>query len=37
MAAGVTDWVWGISDIVALVAAAELPDAKRVPYKNKAA
>jgi IS1 family transposase len=37
MAAGVTDRVWDVSDIAALIAAQENPVAKRGPYKKKAA
>lgn len=37
MAAGVTDRVWDVADIAALVAANEAPAAKRGPYKKKAA
>jgi hypothetical protein len=37
MAAGVTDHVWSIADIVAMVEAAEPALAKRGPYKKKAA
>ncbi len=37
MAAGVTDRLWEISDIVALVEAAEPKPAKRGPYKKRAA
>ena len=33
MAAGVSDRLWEISDIVALVEAMELQTAKRGPYK----
>lgn len=36
MAAGVTDRVWDMSDVAALIAAQEAP-AKRGPYKKKAA
>jgi hypothetical protein len=35
MAAGVTDHVWDIADIVALVEAAEPTPAKRGPYKRR--
>ncbi|HTT82851.1 MAG TPA: IS1 family transposase [Rhizomicrobium sp.] len=37
MAAGVTDRVWDMTDIAALIAAQEAPAAKRGPYKKKAA
>jgi hypothetical protein len=37
MAAGVTDRVWDMADIAALIAAQEVPLAKRGPYKRKAA
>ena len=37
MAAGVTDRVWDMTDIAALIAAQEAPVAKRGPYKKKAA
>jgi hypothetical protein len=37
MAAGVTDRVWDMTDIAALIAAQEGPIAKRGPYKKKAA
>ena len=37
MAAGVTDKLWAIADIVALVEAAEPAPVKRGPYKVKAA
>jgi IS1 family transposase len=37
MAAGVTDHVWSVADIVAMIEAAEQPPAKRGPYKRKAA
>jgi hypothetical protein len=37
MAAGVTDRVWDVADIVALVEAAESAPAKRGPYKKRAA
>ncbi len=37
MAAGVTDRLWEISDIVALVEAAKAKPAKRGPYKKRAA
>ena len=36
MAAGVTDRVWNMSDLAALIAAQE-SNAKRGPYKKKAA
>ncbi len=34
MAAGVTDRLWEVSDIVALVEAAETKPTKRGPYKK---
>jgi hypothetical protein len=37
MAAGVTDRVWDMTDVAALLAAQEAPVAKRGPYKKKAA
>jgi IS1 family transposase len=37
MAAGVTDRVWDMTDIAALIAAQEAPIAKRGPYKKRAA
>jgi len=37
MAAGVSDRVWDMADIAALIAAEEAPVAKRGPYKRKAA
>jgi hypothetical protein len=37
MAAGVTDRVWDMTDMVALIAAQEAPAAKRGPYKKKVA
>jgi hypothetical protein len=37
MAAGVTDRVWDMSDVAALIAAQEAPVTKRGPYKKKAA
>ena len=37
MAAGVTDRVWHMTDVMALIAAQEAPVAKRGPYKKKAA
>jgi hypothetical protein len=37
MAAGVTDRVWDMSDVAALIAAQESPIAKRGPYRKKAA
>ncbi|HLY05837.1 MAG TPA: IS1 family transposase [Rhizomicrobium sp.] len=37
MAAGVTDRVWDMTDVAALIAAQEAPVAKRGPYKKKAA
>ena len=35
MAAGVTDRLWEVSDIVALVEAADAPAAKRGTYKKR--
>jgi IS1 family transposase len=37
MAAGVTDHVWNVADIVAIIEAAEPAPAKRGPYKKRAA
>jgi hypothetical protein len=37
MAAGVTDRLWSVADIVAIVEAAEAVPAKRGPYKKRAA
>jgi IS1 family transposase len=37
MAAGVTDHVWDMTEIAALIAAQEAPAAKRGPYKKRAA
>jgi hypothetical protein len=37
MAAGVSDRLWEVSDIVVLVDAAEVHGAKRGPYKKRAA
>ena len=37
MAAGVTDRVWDMNDVAALIAAQEAPIEKRGPYKRKAA
>ena len=37
MAAGVTDHVWDMMDVAALIAAQEAPLAKRGPYKKRAA
>jgi len=37
MAAGVTDRLWDMTDVAALIAAQEAPVAKRGPYKKKAA
>jgi len=37
MAAGVTDRVWDMNEVAALIAAQEAPVAKRGPYKKKAA
>jgi hypothetical protein len=34
MAAGVTDHVWGIADIVAIIEAEEAAPKKRGPYKK---
>jgi hypothetical protein len=34
MAAGVTDRVWDVKDIVAIIEAAEPAPAKRGPYKK---
>jgi hypothetical protein len=36
MAAGVTDHVWSVADIVAMIEAAEPPPAKRGPYRKRA-
>ncbi len=35
IAAGVSDRLWGVADIVALVEAAEAPAKKRGPYKSR--
>jgi hypothetical protein len=35
--AGLTDQVWDMTDVAALIAAQEAPVAKRGPYKKKAA
>jgi hypothetical protein len=35
--AGITDKLWSVDDIVALVEASELKPGKRGPYKKKAA
>ena len=35
MAAGVSDWLWEMSDIVALAEAVEAPAKKRGTYKKK--
>jgi hypothetical protein len=35
MAAGVTDKLWEIDDIVSLVEAVELKPGKRGPYKKR--
>lgn len=35
MEAGLTDWLWEVADIVALVDAAEPNPATRGPYKRK--
>jgi transcriptional regulator with XRE-family HTH domain len=37
MAAGVTDGVWDMSDVAALIAAQDASVAKRGPYKKRAA
>jgi hypothetical protein len=37
MAAGVTDRVWSMDDVAALIAAQEPATAKRGPYKKRAA
>jgi hypothetical protein len=37
MAAGVTDHVWSVADIVAIIEAAEPAPMKRGPYKKQAA
>jgi IS1 family transposase len=37
MAAGVTDRLWTMEDVAALIAAQEAPVAKRGPYKKRAA
>jgi hypothetical protein len=37
MAAGVTDRVWDMTDVAALIAAQGAPIAKRRPYKKRAA
>jgi hypothetical protein len=37
MAAGVTDHVWSIADIVAIIEGAEPAPGKRGPYKNRIA
>ena len=37
MAAGVTDRVWDMTDIAALIAAQEAPVAKHGPYKKRVA
>ena len=37
MAAGVTDRLWTVADIAALVEAAEPPAGKRGPYKKREA
>lgn len=37
MAAGVTDHVWSVADIVSIIDAAESAPAKRGPYKQRAA
>jgi hypothetical protein len=35
MAAGITDRLWGMEDVVALLDAREAPPAKRGPYKPR--
>jgi hypothetical protein len=35
MAAGVTDHVWDVADIVAIIEAVEPASAKRGPYKKR--
>lgn len=37
MAAGVTNRLWDMTDVAALIAAHDAPVAKRGPYKKKAA
>jgi hypothetical protein len=37
MAAGVTDQLWEVSDIVTLLEAAESKPGERGPYKKRAA
>ncbi len=37
MAAGVTDRLWNMGDIVALIDTREVPPKKRGPYKKKGA
>lgn len=37
MAAGVTDRLWNMEDVVALLDAREAPPAKRGPYRKRAA
>jgi hypothetical protein len=37
MAAGVTDHVWSVADILSMIEAAEPAPAKRGPYKKRAA
>jgi hypothetical protein len=37
MAAGVTDHVWDMNNVAALIAAHEVPIAKRGPYRRRAA
>jgi len=37
MAAGITDKLWSVEDIVALVEASEPKPRKRGPYKERAA
>ena len=36
MAAGVSDKLWSLDDIVALIEAREQPPKKRGPYKKRA-
>lgn len=37
VAAGVTDRLWTVADLAALVEAAELKPSKRAPYKKRVA